>query len=179
MEVTTIQSEPRTARGRNQIARLREQGKVPAVVYGLGTEPDHIALNDEDVMRELRKHHRVFQLEVGGKPEPVYLQDVQYDPVTDYCLHIDFLRIDMSKPLPVDVELTFLGVPAGQSKGGIFVRDAQSVRVQALPAKIPHEITVKIGHVEIGTEIYAKDLEMPEGCTLDMSGDTPICHMHA
>ena len=134
MEVTTIQSEPRSERGRRQIAQLRETGKVPAVVYGLGHEPEHLAIEEESFGMELRKHHRVFELVAGGATHSVYLQDIQFDPVTDRCLHVDFLRIDMAKPIPVEVELTFLGLPVGQAKGGQFVRDTSRVRVDALPA---------------------------------------------
>jgi len=81
--------------------------------------------------------------------------------------------------MPVEVELTFLGVPAGQAKGGVFVRDTQQIRVQALPSAIPHSIEVKIADLDLGDHVFAKDLVMPEGVTLDVSGDTQICHVTA
>ncbi len=79
--------------------------------------------------------------------------------------------------MPVDVELTFLGVPAGQSKGGVMVKDNQRISVLALPSAIPHEIEVKVAALDLGQEILAKDIQMPEGVTLAVDPETPICHM--
>ena len=110
---------------------------------------------------------------------PLLLQEVQFDALTDRPLHIDFLRVDMDKPMPVEVELAYLGVPKGQSQGGQLLKDRTTLKVLSLPASIPHDIQVRVAGVDIGDEVKAGSLKLPEGVSLDCSPDTVICRMPA
>ena len=83
MEVTTLKADERVLIGTNNVKRLRDAGKVPAVIYGGNGAPVHVELEGREVERELREHHRVFQLDVAGQTESVYLQAVQFDVLTD------------------------------------------------------------------------------------------------
>jgi large subunit ribosomal protein L25 len=177
MEVTKLPATKRAEKGKRHVVRVREAGRVPAVVYGMTEEPLHVSVDARDVERELRLRHRVFRLEVEGGEQPVYLKDLQLNALTDEPVHIDFLRIDLQKPMHVEVELTFVGIPAGASKGGVLVRDRSRVKLRSLPAAIPLEIEVKVGAVDIGDQIRAADLALPDGVELDMPGTTIVCHM--
>lgn len=177
MEVTKIPATKRTAIGTRKVAHLREEGLVPAVIYGQGGEPEHVTVQSRDIDRELRKHHRVFHLTVEGKDEPVFLQDIQLDVLTDEPVHVDFLRIDLQKPMPVEVELLFVGIPPGLAKGGVMVRDHSRLKVLSLPTTIPEEIEVKVSGLDLDGEILAKEVELPAGVTLDCPPDTVICHI--
>jgi large subunit ribosomal protein L25 len=178
MEVTKMAASARQEIGKRAMKHVRGAGHVPAVVYGLGREPEHVSLNVRDVERELRHRHRVFRIEVGGGGEqPVFLQDIQLDALTDEPMHIDFLRIDLDKPIQTEVELVFLGVPAGAAKGGVLTRDMQRLKIKTLPAALPREIEVKVGALDLEDEIRAKDLKLPEGVELDISAETVVCHI--
>lgn len=177
MEVTKIPAAKRTELGKRKIGRLRQEGRVPAVVYGMGKQPEHLSVSGSDLERELRRHHRVFHLSVDGQDESVFLQDVQIDALSDEPLHVDFLRIDMQQPMPVEIELTFVGVPAALAAGGVLVRDMSRISINALPAAIPQEIEVKVAALDVGGEILAKDLELPEGATLGVAEDRVVCHI--
>lgn len=180
MEVTTLKAEPRTARGSNQIARLRENGIVPAIVYGSGGESKSVSLAEVDVERELRHHHRVFRIECEGNTEGVFLQDVQFDVITDQALHLDFRRIDLDKPIRVDVELFYVGHAKGASKGGELIKDCFTVEVDSLPAAVPENIEVAVGEIDLGDTIHLKDLTLPPGVSIpEGSGDLVVCHMPA
>jgi large subunit ribosomal protein L25 len=178
MEVTKIAAMARQEIGKRAIKHVRAAGRVPAVVYGMGGEPEHVSLDVRDVERELRHRHRVFRIEVtGGAEQPVFLQDLQLDALTDEPMHMDFLRIDLDKPIATEVQLVFLGVPAGAAKGGALMRDMQRLKVKTLPAALPREIEVKVGALDLDDEIRAKDLVLPAGVELDVSAEAIVCHV--
>ncbi|MDA0373875.1 MAG: 50S ribosomal protein L25 [Planctomycetota bacterium] len=178
MEVTKIAASVRQEIGKRAIKHVRAAGHVPAVVYGMGAEPEHVSLDVRDVERELRHRHRVFRIEVaGGAEQPVFLQDLQLDALTDEPMHIDFLRIDLDKPIQTEVQLVFLGVPTGAAKGGALMRDMQRLKIKTLPAALPREIEVKVGALDLDEEIRAKDLSLPEGVELDVSAEAIVCHV--
>lgn len=177
MEISQIAVERRTAKGGNHVARLREQGQVPAVLYGGGGGGVDLTVDERELQRHVRQHHKVFKLAMGGKEQAIFLKEVQWDCLTDRPLHIDFLRIDLSKELNVNVELMFLGHPVGISKGSRLVKDLTEIKVTCLPEKIPELVEIRIGHLDLGDRVAASDIELPEGVTLDMDGDTSVCHL--
>ena len=177
MEVATISVEMREAKGTNRVRNLRNTGKIPMVLYGGGRDAVSLQAEYNHVKPHLEHHLRVFQLKMGKKEQPSYLQHVQWDCLTDEPLHLDFQRIDMSLPLKMDVELVLLGHPKGISKGGRVIRDVQYLHLACLPAHVPEQIDLKISEMECGDKIHAKDIELPEGCELDMPGDRLIIHV--
>ncbi len=180
MEVTTLQVEKRDAVGSNQVARLRENGRVPCVIYGGELGSVNLSLDEADLARELRKHHRVFRLEMDGKTQGVFLQDIQFDVLTDQPLHIDLRRIDLDKPIRVIVDLAYLGHPAGASRGGELIKDKDAIEVDSLPHAVPDTIEVAVKDMDLGDAIKFKDLPLPDGVTIpEGEEDTVICHMSA
>jgi large subunit ribosomal protein L25 len=177
MEVTKLPARKRAEIGKHHVAQVRAAGRVPGVVYGMTGEPEHVSVDARDLDRELRQRHRVFHLDVDGAQQSVYLQALQANALTDEPMHLDFLRIDLQKPMHVEVELVFVGVPAGAAQGGELSRDLHKVRLRSLPAAIPNEIEVKVGAVDVGGSIRAADLQLPPGVELDMPGDALVCHM--
>lgn len=177
MEVTTLKGSLRKEVGSNQVARLRSAGMVPGIIYGGSNEPINISIGDRDIDRELRHHHRVFKIEVGGKTEAVYMQDVQYDVLSDLPLHLDFKRIDLDAELKIEVEINFLGHPAGLSKGGRLIKDHNSILVRTKPHTVPEEISINIAKLDLLESVTAGELELPEGVTTDLPADTVICHI--
>ncbi|MBI5849591.1 MAG: 50S ribosomal protein L25 [Planctomycetes bacterium] len=179
MEVTTLRAEPRTQTGSKLMRRVRVAGKVPGIVYGRGKDPANIQVDAHVFGLEMRERHKVFRLEAGGTTEDVFLQSVQYDHLGDTPVHLDFRRIDLAEPLRLRVELTFIGVPAGVGKGGVLVKDAASIAMKVLPTAIPHHLEVKVAGLNLGEEIFARDLVVPAGCQLDCPPETLICHIPA
>lgn len=177
MDIATIEVTARPETGRNQVARLREQGRVPAVLYGLGRDSLSLSVDEREFERHVRQHHKLFKLAMDGKEQAIFLHDVQWDILTDRPLHLDFLRIDLDKPMHVSVELAYLGHPKGISKGGRFVKDLADLKVVCLPAAIPDSIELRVGELDLAEKIVGSDLELPEGVTLDLPGDTVVCHV--
>ena len=167
MEVARMKAERRTALGRNQIQKLRQEGWMPAVVYGgEGKEPVSIQISEWELEQNIKHHHRIYQLEIAGQTEAAFLKDVAWKAINDRPLHADFLRIDLDKPMEIDLELTPLGHPAGLSKGGTLVKDNLIIRIKALPKDLPEGHEFDISPLGTGDNVRAKDLKLPEGVEL-------------
>lgn len=177
MEVAKIQIESRSGHGRRQVSQLRGLGKIPAVIYGGGAEPVSVTVSEHEFEGHLRHHHRVFETSLGGKSEALILQSIQWESMTDRPLHVDFRRIDLSKPIEVPVEFTFLGHPAGAAKGGRLVVDHNQILLRCLPAAIPDSIEVNVEPLDLNAGLTAKDIVLPPGVELAVSPDTPVCHV--
>ena len=112
--------------------------------------------------------------------EGVFLQDVQFDVLTDKALHLDFKRIDLDKSIRVEVDLMFIGHPTGASHGGHLVKDRVVFALDSLPAAVPEHIEVGVAEIDLGDKILASDLELPEGVTLvEGTENDVVCHMPA
>jgi large subunit ribosomal protein L25 len=177
MQVARIKAEARTAHGRNQLRGLRAQGWLPAVVYGEGKDPQSISVSEWELEQHIKHHHKVYRLEIGGTKEDAYLQDIQFDALTDRPRHADFKRIDLTKPIELEVEVGFVGHPVGLGKGGVLIKDHPAIRIRCLPTAIPEELPAAIGHLELDDSLLAKDVPLPEGVTLAVSPDLVVCHV--
>jgi large subunit ribosomal protein L25 len=177
MEVAQITATVRQETGSKANARLRREGRVPGVMYGLSGSNERFTLDILDLQSHLRHHHRVYKVKLGKDEQAAYLQDVQYDCLTDEPLHVDFKRIDLTKPMDLVVEVQFVGHPVGIGKGGVLIRDHSEIQISALPTAIPENVPVKVDHLDIGGKIFAKELKLPAGVTLRVSPEMVICHV--
>jgi large subunit ribosomal protein L25 len=177
MEVAKIRASVRREKGKRAVARLRADGRVPGVIYGLGSDNQSFTVDLLDLLAHLRHHHRVYQVDLGSGEQAAYLQDVQYDCLTDEPLHVDFKRIDLDQPIDLVVEVHFIGHPVGLGKGGMLVRDRMQVEITAKPTAIPENLPVKIDHLEIGSKLVASEITLPEGVTLKIPPEATICHV--
>jgi len=167
MEVVRMKAERRSALGRSKIKKLREQGWMPAVVYGgEGKETISIQISEWELDQHVSKLHKIYSLEIDGQSDSVWLQDVEWKATTDRPLHADFLRIDLDKPWESKVEISLLGHPAGLSKGGVLIKDNLVIPVRALPKDLPYGLEIDVSHLDTGASIRAKELQLPEGVSL-------------
>lgn len=177
MKVARLKAERRTAKGRNQVNQLRKQGWTPAVVYGEGAQPEMISISEWEIEQHVKAHHKVFALEVSGQRQDAYLQEIAWDALTDRPQHVDFKRIDLTKPIEIEVEVTFSGHPVGLGKGGVLMKDHQVIRIKCLPTAIPDAIEHDITKLEIDDYVMAGQLVLPAGVTLVTAATTPVCHV--
>jgi large subunit ribosomal protein L25 len=177
MKVANMKAASRSAIGRNQTQHLRKEGWLPAIVYGEKKEPVPISISEWEFEQHIKQHHKVYSLEIEGTRQDAFLQTIHFDSLTDRPLHADFLRIDLNKPMEVDVEINLLGHPVGLGKGGSLLRDNMKIKIRCLPAAIPENIEVAIGHLDTGQSLLAKDLKLGEGVELAAAPDLPICRV--
>ena len=177
MQVVRMKAERRTALGRNRVAQLRQQGWLPAVVYGDGKEPVSISISEWELEQHVKSHHRVFQLDIAGQAQAALLQEVTWENTSEHPVHVDFKRIDLNKPIETEVEVALAGHPVGLGKGGTLMKDHMKVLVRCLPTAIPDSIEHDISKLEIDGYLTAGELKLPQGLTLVSAPTMPICHV--
>ena len=169
-------TEARTTFGKGVARKIRAKGKIPAVIYGHGTEPQHVTLPAHETALILRKSNQVLELDIDGKIQLALVKDVQKDPVRQIIEHIDLIVIRKGEKVTVDVSIHL----EGDSAPGTFVnQDANSISLEAEATHIPETITVSIEGAEDGFHVFAKDIKLPAGSTLITDGDTLIVAVSA
>jgi large subunit ribosomal protein L25 len=133
-------------------------------------------LEQRDLQKALHAGARIFNLKVGGKDEKVLLKSVQYDPVQNTPLHVDFLKIDLTKEVEVDVDLTLKGRPTGVTEeGGHLVQYVKQVKVACLPLSIPDDITVEVSALKLRQGLHVRELPKLEGIRILNDLDLVLC----
>lgn len=178
MEAIILEVQKRDITGK-QVKQLRNQGQVPAVVYGGGSEPRNAAV----AYGVFEKFYRnvgmssLIDLKVGDDASvKALIQHVQRDPIYGRFVHIDFRQVNMKEEIETAINLVFEGeAPAVKAKGGFLVRNLDAVTVRCLPDALVSEIKVDLGSLEeFGEMIKVKDLQIPEGIRIMTSGDDTI-----
>ena len=154
----------------DKLVTVRNNGMVPAVVYGARVENTSISVSSIDFIKAFKEagESSTLMLDIECKKIDVLIHDVQVDPVKGFPIHVDFLAIDMSKPVEVQVPLEFIGVaPAEKSGLGSLMKVLHEVHIEALPKDLPHAITVDITSLEtLQNQIHVKDIVLPKGVTM-------------
>ncbi|WP_375383771.1 50S ribosomal protein L25/general stress protein Ctc [uncultured Microbacterium sp.] len=175
-EDNKVHAELRENFGKGYARRLRAAGKIPAVIYGHGAEPKHVALPGHQVALLIRKANAVLELDVAGSQELTLVKDVQKDPVHQIIEHIDLLVVKKGEKIQVDVPVAIVGESA---PGTIVAQDANTVLLEVEATHIPERIEVDIDGLEEGTHISAADLVLPAGASLVVDADTLIIAISA
>lgn len=173
----TITAEPRTIEGK-KTEHLRADGKVPAVMYGFDTEPTNLTL-DRVTMEKLYTdagESSIIDLTLDKDTHSVLIQDIQRDPITDFIIHVDFRRIDMTKEVETDIPVKLVGeAPAVKELGGTLIQSRNEVEVKALPSALVRELTVSVeGLKTFDDTIRVSDIDVPEGMTILTEADRSV-----
>ena len=144
----------------NKIANraLRNQGKVPCVLYG-GEKQVYFSASENDLNKLVNTPNvYIVKLSVAGKEFQAILQDIQFHPVTDRIIHVDFLQIFEDKEVTMNIPVNFHGTPIGVRNGGNLVVRRRSIKTKAIPANLPDAIDINIEDLKIGKFLYIGDI---------------------
>jgi len=169
----------------DKLAIIRSNGMIPAVVYGARVENTQISVPSMPFIKLLKTagETSTIVLEIAGEKETdkvskidVLIHDVQADPIRGFPIHVDFLAVDMNKPIEVTVPLEFIGVaPAEKSGLGVLVKALHEVEIEALPKDIPHTLSVDVSTLlTLEDQIHVKDIILPKGVTLITEDDEVV-----
>ncbi|WP_434742815.1 50S ribosomal protein L25/general stress protein Ctc [Micromonospora sp. SH-82] len=179
MSEVKISAEPRTEFGKGGARRTRRAGKVPAVLYGHGEKPKHIALPALEFAAAIRKGgaNQLFAIEVSDGTQVLALpKAIQRDPIKDTFEHIDLLLVRRGEKVTVDVPVQLTGDAA---KDTLIVHDHDTLSVNADATKVPDHLEVSIEGAEAGTQVTAGDVELPKGVELAVEADTLVASITA
>ncbi|MBG0716950.1 50S ribosomal protein L25/general stress protein Ctc [Microbacterium sp. 2C] len=168
---TKVVAEVRENFGKGYARRLRAAGKIPAVIYGHGTDPVHVSLPGHQVSLLIRRANAVLELDVAGTQQLTLVKDVQKDPVHQIIEHIDLLVVKKGEKIQVDVPVVVLGEPFA---GTIANLENTTVLLEVEATHIPQHIEVDVEGLEDGTHITAADLKLPQGSSLVVDPETLI-----
>jgi large subunit ribosomal protein L25 len=171
-----LTAELRTEFGKGAARRIRRAHKVPAVLYGHGTDPIHIALPGHETLLALRTANALLSIDVGGKSQLALPKQVQRDPIKHTIEHVDLVLVRSGEKVTVDIHIQIEGEAAPET---LVVVDANSVAIEAEATHIPQQIVVSIEGLRAGTQILASDLTLPEGSTLALDPETLIVNITA
>jgi large subunit ribosomal protein L25 len=168
MKTVSISGSLRENVGKKDAKKNRKLGKIPCVVYG-GKEQIHFTV-DEIGFSKLIFTPEVFiiKIDLDGKEYTSILQDIQYHPVTDKVLHIDFLEVILGNPIVISIPVKLEGSSQGVLKGGMFIQKLRKLKIKALPKHLPDNIVVDISDLEIGDFTRVKDIEQENLELLDV-----------
>ncbi|KAB1659982.1 50S ribosomal protein L25/general stress protein Ctc [Pseudoclavibacter sp. CFCC 13796] len=153
----------RTSFGKGASRQLRREGQTPAVIYGHGAEPVHVALEAHQLGLALRTSNALLTVKTGDDEHLVLVKDVQRDPVKRIIEHVDLLAVKRGEKVEVEVPLHLVGEPVG---GTIAETDLNTILLSVEAIAIPENVKIEIEGAEEGTKIFAKDLVLPEGAEL-------------
>jgi len=162
-EDTKVQAELRENFGKGFARRLRAAGKIPAVLYGHGTEPVHVALPGHQVSLIIRRANALLELDIEGKNQLALVKDVQKDPVHQIIEHIDLLVVKKGEKVTIDVPIVVTGESA---PGTIVNQDANTLSIEAEATHLPQNVEVSVEGLEDGAHITAADVTLPKGSSL-------------
>lgn len=176
MKSITIDGSQRESVGKKATKALRNAGQVPCVLYG-GDKPVHFSAPElafSSLVYTPNAHTVVINL--GDNTFDAVLQDIQFHPVTDKILHIDFYQLFEDKPIALDIPVNLVGNSRGVKNGGVLRRNNRKLRVKALPANLPDFIEVNIAPLRIGDKVLVGDLPT-EDYTFLHTDNTVVCQI--
>ena len=159
MKSLTIKGSKRESVGKSATKALRNAGRVPCVLYG-GGDPMHFSADEREFKKLVytpETHTVVIELEDGSTHEAI-LQDLQFHPVTDKILHVDFFRLFPDKEVTLTVPVKTTGVAPGVIKGGSLNLTMKKLKIKAIPANLPDAVIVDISKLDIGDKVYVSEL---------------------
>jgi large subunit ribosomal protein L25 len=161
----------RTEFGKGAARRLRRAHQIPAVLYGHGTEPVHVALPGHETMLAVKQANALFEIELEGKATLAIAKDVQRDPVKNVIEHVDLLIVRRGEKVSVEVPVTVVGESAA---GTIHIVETQALALEAEATHLPEHVEVSIEGLESGTSLTAGELTLPQGSTLVTDAETIV-----
>lgn len=173
-----LKGESREQVGTSKAVAIRNQGKLPAVMYGHGEGAASFALSLHDFTEALHHGQRLFDIEIEGKTDTLLVKDLQYDYLGKNFIHVDFIRVDLAEIVTVVVKLNLKGIAAGTHEGGMIDVHLDAIEIECKVSDIPETIEVNIREIQVGDAIHASEIELPAGCTLKTDGEALILNCH-
>ncbi|WP_426624765.1 50S ribosomal protein L25/general stress protein Ctc [Leifsonia sp. McL0607] len=173
-ESNKVVAEVRDSFGKGAARKIRAKGKIPAVIYGHGTDPIHVTVPAHQVGLLLRKANAVLDLDIDGTSQLTLVKDVQKDPVLQIIEHLDLIVIRRGEKVQVEVPVH---VEGESFSGTIAVLDIPTIKLEVEATHIPERIVIDVTDAEEGTQYHAKDFTLPAGAVLAEDEDLLILNI--
>lgn len=174
METIHVKVDSRTETGKKANSTLRKQGRIPAVLYG-GSD-NHIFSTTHNEVKKLiyTPNFKLADIELDGTSHKAIIKDIQFHPVTDQIVHIDFIELQDGVPVKVEVPVRFKGSSPGVREGGQLLQLMRKVAIKTTPEHLVDELIADISEVTLGSSIRVKDLEIDDSIEVLNPPNTPV-----
>ena len=174
MNVVAVQVQERGTLGKKASKSDRRSEIIPCVLYG-GDQPVHFTTTEKEVKNLIYTgDFKLAELEIGGKKVKSIVKEVQFHPVTDKIMHIDFLRLIDGTPIKVELPVRFRGTSPGVRIGGKLIQNLRKVKVKTLPKDLVDQVLIDISSLELGQSIRVRDIDANEGVEIMNAPGIPV-----
>lgn len=174
MESIAITAKSRSEFGKKANKALRKEGLVPCVMYG-GSVVKHFSVTPKSVKNAIyTAEFKISKVDVDGTSHDCIIKDIQFHPVTDEILHIDFIELIDGKSVNAEIPLHPVGIAAGVIVGGKLMQLMRRVKVKSTPNSLVDALEVDVTSLELGQSVRVKDITVPEGVTVMNDGSIPV-----
>lgn len=160
--------------GKGAARKLRAAGQTPAVLYGHGTDPVHIAVETHPLSLIVRQANALIEVEIDGKPQLALVKDVQRDPVRQIIEHVDLVIVKKGEVVEVEVPIHVVGEPFS---GTSALQELNTLRLSAAATSIPESVEANVEGLEEGSQVLAGDIPLPKGSTLLDDAEQLVVHV--
>ncbi len=177
MRRSDLAAQSRVTRGKGGARKVRATGMIPGVMYGLGRETSHVSVNSHDLSELLRHGERQIirlQMKDSDGETLTMVKEVERDPISENIIHVDFLRIDLDKPLHTEVSIHVVGDAPGVKAGGVIEHILRDVEIEARPTDIPDFITIDVSALDVGQSLHVSDMVAPPNVKILTDPHRPV-----
>ena len=173
-----LSAERRSASGKGPARQLRLSGRIPAVIYGHGREPESLSLSEAELERAfvgIAAESTLFDLAIDGAPVKALIREIQRHPYRSQILHIDFYEIHAGEKITLEVPIHLSGSPDGvRNAGGVLDQVLREVEIRVLPVDIPERVDIDVTELRVGASLHVSDIQIPNAEILT-DPETTIC----
>ena len=164
----------REGKGTSFARKLRLENKVPAVLYHSGVEGTSLSVEKNELYKALKTGQFIFEIKVGDKEQFVLVKEVQYHPVTDEIIHVDFQQVKEDQKISLEVPLRTEGESEGVKLGGILVQLLNVVTINCKPSNVPEALSVDVSDLEMNSSLFVKDIILPDDVEMVTAEDIAV-----
>jgi large subunit ribosomal protein L25 len=183
MATAQLSATPRDGTGKGAARTLRAEGRIPAVIYGHGRDPQALAIDNrelEKLLSRISAESTVIDLALDGKTARTLIREIQRHPFKRQILHVDFQELVAGEKVTVRIPIVLTGVPDGvRQEGGVLDQTLRELEVEVDPANIPNHIEIDVTPLGIGNSIHVRDIKLPEGAEYMGDEDASVCVVSA
>lgn len=154
--------ENREVVGKKATKAIRRSGLVPSVLYFKGEEPLSLSVNKKALNKAMKSDQRIYEMDINNESQYVMIKEIQYHPVTDEVLHVDFMRVLRSEKMTISVPLILTGKAVGVTEGGILSQSMNQIEISCYPTNVPENIEVNIDSLEMNASLSVADVSIDD-----------------
>ena len=154
--------EHRKVVGKKATKALRKGGKVPSVLYYKGEEPLSLYVDKQLLYKAMKSDQRIYEIDINSDSQYVMIKEIQYHPVTDEVIHLDFMRVRRSEKITISVPIILVGKSIGVTEGGILTQSMNQIEISCYPTNVPDHIEVNIDDLVLNASISVADISIDD-----------------